>query len=74
MAAAATIYIGEEEEHVCGDADDDGGLQQHVQVGRELGNDLAHAGTQLVLCPQLLIDADLDVHHCSSGDGGGEEE
>jgi hypothetical protein len=37
MAAAAIVYIGEEEEHVCDDADD-GGLQQHAQVGRELGS------------------------------------
>jgi citrate lyase beta subunit len=62
MAAAATVYIDEEEEHVCDDADDDSGLQQHAQVARELGSDHAHAGGHLVLHPQHVIDyADLNV-------------
>lgn len=77
MAAAATVYIGEEEEHVCDDASDDGGLQQHEQVDRELGSDHAHAGGHLVLRPQHVIDADLNVSFtivAAGGGGGGEEE
>jgi hypothetical protein len=66
----AADEVGEEEERARGDADDDRGLRQRAQVGRELGGDLAHAGGHLGLRPQHALDAGLGAHH----DGGGGRE
>lgn len=65
----AADEVGEEEERARSDADDDRGLRQRAQVGRELGGDLAHAGGHLGLRPQHALDAGLCGHH---GGGGGE--
>ena len=70
----AADEVGEEEERARGDADDNRGLRQRAQVGRELGGDLAHAGGHLGLRPQHALDAGLGAHHDGGGGGRGDRE